>query len=156
MSTRSEILDALRVDFATITTGNGYNGTIRSVVKHVKDLERVDETALNFAYIFSLPETQEMHEQIGTWNWRVGFMIYFATAGLDSDEVGLIEDTAENFIEDVKQLFNIGSNPPPVGRTVDALDSIECIFIEQIEPYSLVDQEHIAVVFGTLNILYQD
>ena len=156
MSTRSDILDALRVDFATITTDNGYNGTINSVVKHVRDFERVDETALDFAYLFSLPETQEMNESIGTWNWRVGFMLYFTTAGLDSDESGLIEDDAENYIEDVKQLFNLGDNPPPVARTVDAIDAVEAVWIESIEPYTLLNQEHIAVVFGTLNILYQD
>jgi len=156
LSTRSDILDALRVDFATITTGNSYNGTIKSVVKYIKDFERVDETSLDFAYLFSLPETQEMGESIGSWTWRVGFMIYYKTAGIDSSETGLMEASAEEYIEDVKQLFNTGSNPPSVARTVDALDPVEAIFLETIEPYFLTNQDYIGVVIGALNILYQD
>lgn len=156
MSTRKDILDAIRVDLLTITTGNGYNNTINSVVKYVKDFERIDETSLDFAYLFSLPESQEMNESIGTWTWKVGFMIYFSTGGLDTTESGLIEDKAEGYIEDMKMLFNTGSNPPSVIPTIYSQSSVECIYVETIEQYTLLNQEHIAVVFGTLNIKYQD
>ena len=148
MGVRQDILDALRNDFGDITVTNGYVNTIKRTVYTGKALRDLNEADLDFAYIFPLPEKQNMLEDAGMWTWSVGFAVYFATGGLDSDESGLIETKAEAYIEDIKAKFT--SNATHVYN----VSQVESIMLETLDPYFNDETVNIGIVYGNFLITY--
>lgn len=146
MSVRTDIISALESDFETITVANGYNNTINSVLKQSANLSQVDTSLMDFVYLISLPASQDPNET-NMWEWNVGFEIYFKTSGIDSDNDGLMRAKAESYIEDVMTLFENPANSL-------ALETIESLYIDSIEPYDQNSSADIGIVYGLIKIKF--
>lgn len=146
MSIRTDIISALESDFETITVANGYNNTINSVLKQSANLSQVDASLLDLVYLVSLPSSQDPNET-NMWEWNVGFEIYFKTSGIDSDNDGLMRAKAESYIEDVMTLFENPANAL-------ALETIESLYIDSIEPYDQNPSADIGIVYGLIKIKF--
>lgn len=146
MSVRTDIISALESDFETITVANGYNNTINSVLKQSANLSQVDTSLMDFVYLISLPASQDPNET-NMWEWNVGFEIYFKTSGIDSDNDGLMRAKAESYIEDVMTLFENPANSL-------ALETIESLYIDSIEPYDQNSSADVGIVYGLIKIKF--
>lgn len=124
---RQEIINALREDFSSITTNNGYNNDIREVFKQLKEFGDINDSNTPSIYFQLLPSKAKRNENIYEWTLPVFVIIYF-TVKHDISNEGLYESYAETLIEDVLSLFETYTN-------THRIEGVQSIVIDEIDTY---------------------
>lgn len=148
MSTRQNILNALRVDFLTIKNsadGGTYNNTFVKNFKNVMELAQVNDLDMPAVYLRLLPAKGERREGFYEWTLPVMAIVYF-TVDTDVSDEGLKETKAEELIEDVLSLFETYS-------TVRALDEVQSLTVDEIDTY-IDEAKNKGILVFTINIIH--
>lgn len=124
---RQTIINALRTDFATITTANSYNNDIKEVFKQLKEFGDINDANSPSIYFQLMPSKARRNENFYEWTQPVFVLIYF-TVKHDISKEGLYEVQAETLINDVLSLFDTYT-------TTHAIDGVEAISIDEIDTY---------------------
>lgn len=123
---RQDILNALRSDFLTITTENGYNNLISKAHKRYKELENMSDTDFDSVFVgFGTAVNNKTGEANNIWDVPVISIIYFKTNS-DLENEGLLETKAETLIEDIENL---------IFTNTQILDSVISLDLLTITPY---------------------
>jgi len=141
---RQDILNALRSDFLTITTENGYNNFISKAHKRYKELENMSDTDFDSVFIgFGTAVNNKDGEANSIWDVPVMSVVYFKT-NTDLDNEGLLETKAESLIEDVENL---------VFNNTQILDSVISLDLLTITPYITI-QENVGFLMIEYKLTY--
>ncbi len=129
---RKKILAALKGCLETITTANGYNYTITTVTRVLRDVRDVPESKLPMITIMPLDSRLVVVESL-EWSWNIALFYYFQLS-LDVSETGTLSAQAEDMIEDIETRINTFYTYN-AGLTAGNKVDIESIQVDSIEPY---------------------
>jgi hypothetical protein len=122
-----EIIDALKEDFGSITTFNGYNSDLLLCHSIYKTLDNIKDDEFDSFYVEGMPSKANYGEDFIEWQWGIGVYFYLKVPD-DVVENGEIQKKIEKLKTDIRTLI---ASP----LKVEAIDAVRAIKLLYSEPY---------------------